>query len=122
MFFKKKIPINQDTTLDKKIKALSNERAKAASSIGEKTKRVIICNGTIDLYPEGADKEAAKKEAEQAKYSLSCAIGHYDDLCRQIREALKEQGERNTTFGFGKNFPTSQFWVKLAYEDFFKKN
>lgn len=122
MLFKKKIPINQDTTLDKKIKALNNERVAAATSLREKAKRVIICNGVIDLYLEGADKEAAKREAEQAKYSLSCAIGHYDDLCRQCREALEEQGERNTTFYFTKNFKTSQFWVKLAYEDFFKKD
>jgi hypothetical protein len=122
MFFKKKISTNQDTALDKKIKELNNERVAAATSLREKAKRVIICNGVIDLYLEGADKEAAKKEAEQAKYSLSCTISHYDDLCRQCREALDEQGERNTTLNFTKNFKTSQFWVELAYEDFFKKD
>ena len=122
LFNKKKNLANVDTALDKRIKEIENERAMTTYSIRERAKRVIICNGAIDLYPEGADKEAAKKEAEKAKEFLLCAIGHYDDLRRQYLEANKEKGERRTTVHYSCNPPTSHFWVEVAYEDFYKKN
>ncbi len=121
MFFKKKISTNQDTMLDKKIKELSNERVRAIGLIRERAKKVIICNGAIDLYPEGADKEKAKRDAEAARHSLLCAVGHFDDIVRQCREALDEEGERNTTLGYRKDFTTSHQWIELAYEEFYKK-
>ena len=121
LFNKSKRPINQDTTLDKKIKELHDERLTTAYSIRERAKKVIICNGAIDLYPEGADKEKAVRDAEAAKYSLLCAIGHYDDLRRQYLEALAENGERNTTAYWTKECKTSHEWVEMAYEEFWKK-
>ena len=121
MFFKKKRPINQDTTLDKKIKTLNDERLSTAYSIRERAKRVIICNGAIDLYPEGADKEAAKKVAENAKHLLLCSIGHYDDLRRQYLNAFAEKGERNTTIHWTKECKRSHEWVEMAYEEFYNK-
>jgi hypothetical protein len=119
---KKKLPINTDTILDKKIKELNNERLTTAFAMRERAKKVIICNGTIDLYPEGADKEAAKREAEKAKNLLLCSIGHYDDLRRQYLEALAENGERNTTVYWTKECKTSHEWIEMAYEEFWKKN
>ena len=122
LFNKKKNPINTDTALDKKIKELDNERLVTAYSIRERAKKVIICNGAIDLYPEGADKEAAKREAERVKNLLLCSIGHYDDLRRQYLEALAENGARNTTVYWTKECKTSHEWVEMAYEEFWKKN
>ena len=121
LFNKKKNLANEDTALDKKIKEIENERAMTTYSIRERATRVIICNGAIDIYPEGADKEAAKKEAEKAKEFLLCAIGRYDDLRRQYLEANKEKGERRTTAHYSCNPPKSHFWVEVAYEDFYKK-
>jgi hypothetical protein len=122
LFSKKKNLANVDTALDKRIKEIDNDRAITAYSIRERAKRVIICNGAIDIYPEGADKEAAKKEAEKAKEFLLCAIGHYDDLRRQYLEAIKDKSERRTTVHYSCNPPKSHFWVELAYEEFYKKN
>lgn len=122
LFNKKKNLANMDTALDQRIKEIECERAATSYSILERAKRVIICNGAIDLYPEGADKEAAKKEAEKAKELLICAIGHYDDLRRQYLEAIKSEGERRTTVLYCCNPPKSHFWVEKAYEEFWKKN
>ena len=122
LFSKKKNLANVDTALDKRIKEIEGDRARASFSILERAKRVIICNGAIDLYPEGADKEAAKKEAENAKELLLCAIGHYDDLRRQYLEAIEDKGERRTTVRYSCNPPKSHFWVEKAYEEFYKKN
>ena len=122
LFNKKKNLANVDTTLDQRIRAIEGERAATSYSILLKAKRVIICNGAIDLYPEGADKEAAKKQAEKAKELLICAIGHYDDLRRQYLEAIKDEGERRTTVHYSCDPPTSHFWVEKAYEEFWKKN
>jgi hypothetical protein len=122
LFNRKKSNLNTDTTLDKKIKELNNERLAAAFTIRERAKTVIICNGAIDLYPEGADKEAAKREAERVKNLLLCSIGHYDDLRRQYLEALAENGERNTTIYWTKECKTSHEWIEKAYEEFWKKN
>lgn len=122
LFGKKKSNLNTDTALDKKIKELDNERLTTAFAIRERAKKVIICNGAIDLYPEGADKEAAKREAERVKNLLLCSIGHYDDLRRQYLEALTENGERNTTVYWTRECKTSHEWVEMAYEEFWKKN
>jgi hypothetical protein len=122
LFNKKKSNFDTDTALDKKIKALHAERLATANVIKERAKRIIICNGVIDLYPEGADKEAAKQSAERAKHLLLCSIGHYDDIRRQYLEALAENGERNTTYYLTKECKTSHEWVDMAYEEFWKKN
>ena len=114
--------INQDTALDNKIKELNNERLATAHKIRERAKRVIICNGAIDIYPEGADKEKAKRDAEQAKHLLLCSVGHYDDLRRQYLNAFAEKGERNTTAYWTKECKRSHEWVEMAYEEFYKKN
>ena len=121
LFNKPKRPINQDTALDKRIKEINNERLASAYSIRERAKRVIICNGAIDLYPEGADKEKAKRDAEKAKEILLCAVGHYDDLLRQYKEAMSQEGERNTTAYWSKETKTSHEWIEMAYEEFWKK-
>ena len=121
LFNKPKRLINQDTALDNKIKELNNERLATAHKIRERAKQVIICNGAIDLYPEGADKEKAKRDAEHAKQLLLCSVGHYDDLLRQYKEALAEEGERNTTAYWTKETKTSHEWIEFAYEEFWKK-
>ena len=120
LFNKKKSLANKDTPLDKSLKAIEIEREDTVYSILERAKRVIICNGAIDIYPDGADKEVAKREAEKAKELLLCAIGHHDDIRRRYLEAINDTGERRTTTYYGSNPPTSHYWVETAYEEFYQ--
>ena len=121
MLFKKKTPINHDTPDDIRLKAIENERCEAIGTLRTRVEKVIICNGAIDLYPEGADKEKAKADAEKAKYSLLCIIGHYDDLVRQYKEVVASPN-RNTTTHYGRTLQTSHDWIEYCYKSFYKKN
>jgi hypothetical protein len=121
MFYKKKImPVGHDTPDDIKLKDIERERCEAIYSLQERAEKVIICNGAIDLYPEGADKEKAKADAEKAKHLLLCAIGHYDDLVRQYKEVCASP-DRNTTAYYGRTIQTSHELIERAYKDFYKR-
>ena len=121
MLFKKKTQINHDTLDDIRLKAIEAERCEAIGTLRTRVEKVIICNGAIDLYPEGADKEKAKADAEKAKHSLLCIIGHYDDLVRQYKEVVASP-DRNTTTYYGRTLKTSHEWIEYCYKDFYKKN
>lgn len=120
LFNKPKKLINQDTPDDIKLKAIENERCEAVGTLRARAEKVIICNGAIDLYPEGADKEKAKEDAEKAKYSLLCAIGHYDDVVRQYKEVVASPN-RNTTAYYGRTLQTSHEWIEYVYKNFYNK-
>lgn len=120
MLFKKKTPITHDTPDDIRLKDIENERCEAFVTLRERAEKVIICNGVIDIYPEGADKEKAKADAEKAKYSLLCAIGHYDDLVRQYKEVFLSPN-RNTTSYYGRALISSHEVIECVYRDFYKK-
>ena len=119
MLFKKK---NKPTPTfqDKKVYGLQEDRLTAYRRLQERAEKVIICNGAIDLYPEGADKEKAKRDAEKAKFSLLCAIGVFDDLVRQYQTALDEPYERVTTTYYGRECATSHEIIERAYKAFYK--
>ena len=120
MLFKKKAPINHDTPDDIRLKAIEEERCEAIGTLRMRVEKVIIRNGAIDLYPEGADKEAAKRDAEKAKYELLCIIGHYDDLVRQYKEVVASPNRVTTTY-YGRTLQTSHEWIEYCYKDFYKK-
>lgn len=120
MLFKKKTTINLDTPDDIRLKAIENERGEALATLRERAEKVIICNGVINIYPEGADKEKAKADAEKVKYSLLCAIGHYDDLVRQYKEVFLSPN-RNTTAYYGSALISSHELIECVYRDFYKK-
>ena len=119
LFKKNKKPII--TFQDKKIQELAEDRLRALNTLVERTEKVITCNGVIDLYPEGADKEKAKKDAEEAKFSLLCAIGIFDDLTNRYLEALAEPYERVTTLDYTSKCKTSHEIIEMAYRNFYKK-
>lgn len=120
MLFNKKTTINHDTPDDIRLKAIENERSEALAILRERAEKVILCNGVINIYPEGADKEKAKADAEKAKYSLLCAIGHYDDLVRQYKEVFLSPN-RNSTSYYGKTLTSSHELIECVYRDFYKK-
>lgn len=118
MFFTKTQPIT-DTMQDKKIKELAYDISEEGARITDYATKVIVRNGAIELYPEGVDKEKAKKDAQSAKIHLLCAIGAYDDLVRQYKEALTSSLERVTTLHYSAKYLTSHEIVENAYKYFY---
>lgn len=112
---------NQPTALDNRISAKHGELVEAKSRLMNAAVKVIIANGVIDLYPEGADKDHAIKDAEDRKYSLLCAIGAYDSLRRDYNELLKKMEERKTTLGYPTTYCSSHEVIEMAYRNFWKK-
>lgn len=91
--------------------------------LDECVKRVAIKQGVINLYPEGADKEAAVKEAEAAKYSLLCAIGTFDSLKQDFIDWYEiHKDELVTKVDFTPyRFKKSHTYVEMEYEKIFTK-
>ena len=119
MFGKKKNEVF-DTANDLAVKRIANELAEAHGLINERVKTVMLRIGVIELYPEGADKEAAKRDAEKAKQSLLNAVAIYDDAaCRYNQAIIKEN--RNTTLDYRSKSLTSHEVVEKAYEYFSRK-
>ena len=120
MLFKKK-QAPTDTSQDITVKRLTEKRLHAFTDLRERAEKVIICNGAIDLYPEGADKEKAIVDAEAAKFGLLCAIGVFDDLTNQYLRALAEPLERRTTVDYPTKITTSHEIIEMTYRDFYKR-
>jgi hypothetical protein len=119
MFGKKKNEVF-DTANDLLVKRIANELAEAHCLINERVKIVIIRNEVIELYPNGADKEKAKADAEKAKQSLLSAIAVYDDAaCRYNQAIIKDN--RKTTLDYRNHSLTSHEVVEKAYEYLIRK-
>ena len=117
--FKKKAKI-LDTATDLRIKALVNQITNEKWALISDVEKCIIRNGVIALYPDGADKDEAIKDAEYAKHSLLCRIGAYDGLMRDYDEASAKPNGRCTTTGWRNNFGKSHELVEIAYRNFYK--
>ena len=120
MFGKKKIEKIYDTSADLLVKKLANEIAEARCRISERVTKVICRNGVIELYPEGADKEKARADAETAKQMLLNAIAIYDDLANQYEKAIANK-DRRTTISYRSCLMTSHEIVEKDYEYYMKK-
>lgn len=111
----------KSTSQDYVVKGFLAQRADAMHDLEKRVEKVIICNGVIDLYPEGADKEAAKRDAEKAKELLLCAIGRYDGIVNQYNAALTRTC-RNTTLAYMPIPPgSSHALVEDYYKKFYKR-
>ena len=87
MFFKKKSTTINETIQDRKVKRLSEEKFEAMKRLCDRVENVIVCEGVIALYPEGADKEKAKYDCELQKKMLLASKAVYEDIRRQYIEA-----------------------------------
>ena len=121
MFFKKKVITVKETFQDKEIKRLSEEKFEAMRYLRDRVENVIVCEGVIALYPEGADKEKAKHDCELQKKMLLASIGHYDDVRRQYIEACMSDLPRITTKGWRVTTSTSHEIIEQCYKEFYKK-
>ena len=119
MFGKKKVEI-RDTSADLLVKKITTELMEAHGRISERVEKVICRNGVIELYPEGADKEKAKADAEKSKQSLLSAIAIYDDLANQYEKAIAKEN-RVTTINYRSLTMTSHDIVERDYAYYFKK-
>lgn len=119
MFGKKNQP--EKTALDLAIENKIEELYEANALLQGRTETVIIKSGALQLYPDGADKNAATKDLNEAKYSLLCGIGHYDDVLNQLKNLMRKDGERVTTLHWtASNHPTSHEVIENTYRNFFK--
>lgn len=119
MFGKKKNEVF-DTANDLLVKRIANELAEAHGLINERVKIVMLRIGVIEFYPNGADKEKARMDAEKAKQSLLNAVAIYDDAaCRYNQAIIKEN--RKTTLDYRSHSLTSHEVVEKAYEYLIRK-
>lgn len=119
MFWNKKEE-TKSTSQDYVVKGLLGQRQEAMRDLERCVEKVIICNGVIDLYPEGTDKETAKENAEKAKRHLLCAIGRYDDIVNLYNDALRNI-HRNTTLSYMPIPPNSHELIEIYYKNFYKR-
>lgn len=121
MFGKKNVVV--ETATDRKMQELWLEGLEASSTLEERAHKVIERNGVIDLYPEGADKEAAKRDAEEAKRLLLCAIGHYDSVIAEITRLYKEhKGDLVVRSEYRPDrWCSSHDKVEMAYRNYFNR-
>lgn len=109
------------TFLDNRIITINNDRLEAYRRLTERTEDVIVAQGVVDLYPDGADKEKAIKDLASKKIKLLCAIGVYDSLRNEFYRALEEPFERIYTINFNTHTKTSHEIIEEAYKNFYKR-
>lgn len=117
MFFKKKDShVNiYEAHADERLYDLWAERDRLVA----KTCEVITRKAVIDIYPDGADRDAAIKECEKAKRSLLCAIGAYDTSRMEYNDYITKNAER---FDNPRRpwTTTSHDFIAFAYRTYFK--
>ena len=90
MLSKKKKPFNPyENHVDEWI----HEVWEARDCLTAKAKQVITRLGVINLYPDGADREKAVSDAEEAKHALIAAIGEYDTARMGYNNYIKKYAE-----------------------------
>lgn len=119
MFGKKKEKIIE-TYEDKKAKELNSEINEAGKTLRERVEKVIVRQGVVELYPEGADKIKAVKDFEEAKHSLLCAIGRYDSALNEYKNYLEQTKDKRitTTYYNAHSWSTSHQVIESQYKYF----
>ena len=108
---------------DESYKVMWHTVTDAYDSLEKAAKMVIIRNGVIDLYPDGADRDRAIEDCEDAKHALLCAVEQYDSGLKELKtyfsdyyDELNECRDWNPA-----RFSTSHEIVESVYEQMFKK-
>lgn len=114
---KKRIINSYDTRMEELNKIVREARDRLI----DKAKEVITKKGVIDLYPDGADKKAAIKALEDAKYSLLCAIGNYDGRLNELRQYYIDNSDNfDQYWATPDRFAKSHDLIEHAYRNYFK--
>lgn len=121
LFFKKKEKI-VESWADLKTHELIEEVIDANHRLRETVPNVIIKQGVIELYPEGADKQKAIADCDKAKFSMLCAIGRYDSAIAEYKRHLADtKDERTTTAYYVCNYCSSHEIIENIYKNFYKR-
>lgn len=91
MFGKKEKPLN---SYENRVDDLIYEVWEARDRLTAKVKQVITRLGVINLYPDGADREKAVSDAEEAKHALIADIGEYDTARMEYNNYIKKYAEK----------------------------
>lgn len=106
-----------DTPLDRMTKDAWGACNYYLTYLKNAVKEVIIKKGVIDLYPAGANKDAAQETFYRTKFHMIAILGEYDNAQQEAIKILKRQGERNTTATYDICvFPDSSQVVEQVYE------
>lgn len=115
---KKKIRSYYDTMMNDCYNAVYE----AKERLFAKAQEVITKKNVIDLYPEGADKKAAIKALDDAKYSLLCAIGNYDGRLNEARQYyINNHDNFQEHWATPDRFAKSHDLIENAYRDYFRR-
>ena len=118
---KKKI---SDNIYDIKMKAAHQKWMDSWKKLEAATRDTIIKNNVIALYPEGADKKIAEREAEQQRKKLINCISAYEENRRDFLVFCEShKKDLMTTITWARSFdscPTSHDIVEKAYHNFIK--
>ena len=117
MFGKKKKPFNP---YEKRADDALYEVWEARDRLTAKTKQVITRLGVINLYPDGADREKAVSDAEEAKHALIVAIGVYDTARMEYNNYIKKYAEKFDTPKRERTI-TSHEIIECAYQYYNKE-
>lgn len=116
MFWEKKKQDNFWNAYDCEVREVLEKMYYIQNELKNSVHDTITKIRVIDLYPEGADKEKAKKDAENAKYSLLCIIGTYDSTRQEYEIILsKNLDKRDKTKNWKNRFFTSHKLVEFYY-------
>ncbi len=107
---------NKFNPYDLKITEKIEEVRNAKFTLENCVNKVITKKGVIDLYPEGPDKEKAKKDFENAQYSFLCAIGNYDARLQELKNYEKENEGKITIYV--SKFMNSHDLIELFYQNY----
>lgn len=91
MFGKKEKPFNP---YENHVDDFIHKVWEARDRLYEKTRQAITRVGVINLYPDGADREKAVSDAEEAKHALIVAIGVYDTARMEYNNYIKKYAEK----------------------------
>lgn len=119
--FKKNEP--QESWADRQYEPLWNEVLAARRRLSECVDNVIIKSGVVDLYPEGEDKEVAKKAVEATKFLLLCAINRFNDKLNQLQNFYDKHKSDLVVLAHwdAYNWKDSHTYIEYEYEYLLKK-
>ena len=104
-----------------KYENIVDQYLQAQTSVQSRAEASLIKKLAIEVYPEGADKQAAQKELDEAQRSLICAIGAMDarrqemiDYYTTNFEKIKDENYKSPQF-YPKSHDTVEFAIQCFY-------
>lgn len=120
MFFTKKTQVLKDTPQDRKRKQLQNDLHHKEKHLHNVVWTVLSRKIAAEVYPDGADKESARKELEYARKVVLNCVADYDLSKKELVDYIN-----SNIFETTKDWPTvvmirkSHDIVERACEDFY---